>query len=278
MDKCKLCQGDKIGILRRIKSPHVDFEYSLWECKMCGSRFFDNEEFKVSLNDIYEKMSPQRNFEVEFKPSPYWVNRKELTLKHVQSQVNSILDVGCETGTFLMHFPEVFVRDGVELSVYSVDIARKRGLKVYNDFLENIEFERVYDLVTAFAILEHLVEPHRFLSKLKDLVASNGLLVIMIPSHQCLKEKIMTLLGKKWKMYSPPEHLNFYSKAYLDGYLNSAGFVLVDRYFDSGGGFSPLRSVPIIGYIIRGIVSILDGPFFRKIAIFDHMYSVYRKN
>lgn len=75
-------------------------------------------------------------------------------------EISSVLDIGCRTGDFLMHFPKSIVREGVELSKNSAEIARERGLMLYQDFAENINFDKQYDVVTCYAVLEHLLDPH----------------------------------------------------------------------------------------------------------------------
>ncbi len=41
-----------------------------------------------------------------------------------------------------MNFPNNIIREGVELSKDSVEIAKKRGLVIYQDFVENINFDK----------------------------------------------------------------------------------------------------------------------------------------
>lgn len=258
-------------------SPHVNHRYALYECNSCSSRFFDLVEYPVSLFDIYENMSPTRNENIEFEESDYWRTRKERLIKALGRDPDSLLDVGCETGTFLMHFPNLQRKEGVELSKFSVAIARKRGLVVHNDFLENIEFKEKFEAVTAFAILEHLAEPHKFLNQLDSIIKKNGILLILIPTHQCFKEKFLNFFGRKWKMYSPPEHLNFYSRSFLDKYLSEKGYILVERYYDSGGSFNPMGSIPLFGNAMASLVNMADKWLLKRIPFFDHMYSIYRK-
>ena len=123
--------------------------------------------------------------------------------------------------------------------------------------------------------MEHLVDPLQFLQKLKNLVKPNGILVIMIPSHQTLKAKF---LFKKWHMYSPPEHLNFYSRSFLDNYLRSDSFTLQKRYYSIGGMFKPLRNINILKPIHSKIPFLLDSiPLIKKVPVYDHMFSYYKK-
>ena len=183
---------------------------------------------------MYNDFVSRDNYPAEFTKSPKWNNEKiriETLLRH---SAKSVFDVGCRTGDFLMHFPEDISREGVELNNDFAEIANKRGLKVHNDFLEKIQLSKSYDVVTCYAILEHLEKPLVFLESLTSIVEKKGLLVIMIPTFQSLKTKILSLFNLPWHMYSPPEHLNFYSRKFLDSYLKEKGFKKVVREYSSG--------------------------------------------
>lgn len=52
-----------------------------------------------------------------------------------------------------MHWPKDIVRVGVEASEYSAEIAKARGLDIKKDFLQNIEFDNKFDVVTCYAIM-----------------------------------------------------------------------------------------------------------------------------
>lgn len=177
-----------------------------------------------------------------------------------------------------MHFNIGCKREGIELSKNAARVAHERGLHVYNKNVEEIAFDNKYDVVTLYAILEHVVKPYGILSKLSDIIEDNGLLVVMVPTHECLKEKILFLINKRWHMYSPPEHLNFYSKKFLDLYFGTHGFVLIDRYYTSGGIFNPFMKIPLLNKMFSKFMYYFDKTFFNKFPLFDHMYSYYKKS
>lgn len=277
---CKFCNSNQIISVRNVPSPSVNCEYTLCQCNNCKCRFFDINEHDVDIEDVNEEQSISHNKKgtVSFKKSPYWSRQVHRIEQICGGRITSILDVGCRTGDFLMHFSENIKREGVELSKSSCEIADKRGLKVYKAFVENIEFENPYDIVTCYAILEHLLYPIVFLEKLPSLVASGGVLVIMIPTHECLKRRFLdNYTSINWHMYSPPGHLNLFSKNYLDQQL-STNFKLVNRYWTSGGMFNPMRKIPFADRVFCKIMSLIDeySPI-NKLPIFDHMYSYYVK-
>jgi len=174
---CKFCNSQQTISIKKIQSSYVNCEYTLYQCKSCKCRFFDINEHDVDIEKVYEKYSIKHNkaaADFQFQKSFYWDKQVQRTEKILGRKVSSVLDAGCRTGDFLMHFSNSVVREGVELSKNSAEIAESRGLIVYQDFVENINFEKQYDAVTCYAILEHLINPLKFLDKLSNIVSSGG--------------------------------------------------------------------------------------------------------
>jgi SAM-dependent methyltransferase len=178
-----------------------------------------------------------------------------------------------------MHFNSETIRDGVEISNKYACVAKERGLKVFCNNIQNIDFEKKYDVVTAYAVVEHLTDPLSFLTKIQSIIKPGGILVIMVPSFECL---LVTFLdkytNKQWRMYTPPEHLNYMSMHFLDNFLNNKGLTLVDRYWTSGGVINPLRNIPILSVIFKGLMFGFDESIANKLPLFDHQYSIYKKS
>lgn len=131
----------------------------------------------MDIENIYEKYSIKHNKGVrnfQFKKSIYWNRQAQRIEKILDRGISSVLDIGCRTGDFLMHFPDSLVREGVELSKNLAEIAEKRGLVIYQDFAENINFDKQYNVVSCYAVLEHLLNPLTFLDKLSNIVSLGG--------------------------------------------------------------------------------------------------------
>lgn len=279
---CKFCGSNRTKSVKRIQSPYISHKYTLYQCINCKCRFFDIKEHDVDIEKVYEKYSTKHNkaaANFQFKKSLYWTRQVERIEKILGRKILSVLDIGCRSGDFLMHFPDNIVREGVELSKNSVNIAKKRGLVAYQDFAENINFDKQYDVVTCYAILEHLLNPLKILDKFQNVVSLSGVLVIMIPTHECFKRWIIdTFASVRWWMYSPPQHLNLFSKQFLDRYLGKKNFKLIDRYWTSGGMFNPFKSIPFANRVFGKAMVFTDeyNPI-NRLPIFDHLYSYYVK-
>lgn len=276
--RCFICLEGELTHIGSVKSPYVSQEYKLYQCTSCQSRYFNvNEHPEVDLSYYYNVRSEGQDYlRSAFTVSKYWQNEVKFIKKIYNGLPGAVLDIGCRTGDFLLHWPQNIKRVGVELSVHSATVAVERGLDVKQDFLENVEFTAKFDVVTAYAILEHLAKPERFLGRVASLVNDKGVLVIMIPSYQTLKAEILETLNIRWHMYSPPEHLSLYSREFLDSYLKTKGFSLAKRRYTSGGMFNPFKKIPLARRAFAKYMWLMDvySPL-NRFPIFDHMYSYY---
>ncbi len=276
---CKFCGNRMCFVKKKVQSSNNQQLYDLYSCPDCRSFFFDDQQYNTSLKEFYNNISLTRgNFTLDFTPSKKWFKQVAIIKKLLGKNPLSVLDIGCRTGDFLMHFEHQIECEGIELSEYFAAIGKQRGLVIYNDFFENIDFKKKYDVVSAYAIMEHLKNPLKFINKLNRIINPSGLLVILIPTHQCLKRKYLDYFKFHWHMYSPPEHLNFYSRQFLDNYLLDKGFKLAGRFYTSGGMINLFPNFPLLKKITSKLVEILDNSRFNRFPVFDHMYSYYILN
>ena len=103
--------------------------------------------------------------------------------------------------------------------------------------------------------MKYLVNPIYFLERLNELVSSNGIFVIMISTYECIKEKGLFIMNYRWYMYSPPLHLNIYSRKFLDHYLFKNRFIFKDRYLTQGGMFNPFKNYKELCKIIHKMLN-----------------------
>jgi SAM-dependent methyltransferase len=274
--QCKFCCFPFCDVKKQIVSPHNHLLYSLYRCPTCKCYFFDLHEHDVVLKNLYEDASHTRgSFPEEFVPRKSWQQQVSLLTGLLGRQPGSVLDIGCRTGDFLMHFSSSVYKEGIELSSHFAGIARNRGLRVNNEFVEKIIFTQSYDLVACFAILEHMENPLLLLDKMPEIVSGQGIFGILIPMRQSLKRSYLDLLGRHWHMYTPPEHLNFFSRTYLDQYLEKMGFRLIHRYYSSGGMVNIAPGVPMFNKMITFTIESAENLFLKSFPVFDHMYSYY---
>jgi 2-polyprenyl-3-methyl-5-hydroxy-6-metoxy-1,4-benzoquinol methylase len=94
------------------------------------------------------------------------------------------------------------------------------------DLNQDFPTER-FDIIVAWNLLEHLVNPEEFLKKCKLGLNSRGLLVIQTPSHR----NVFALLFRKiyWGGLHAPRHFVIYSPKFLNRSLKQKGFEIISR-------------------------------------------------
>jgi SAM-dependent methyltransferase len=134
-----------------------------------------------------------------------------------------LLDVGCATGDFLTIAQEHFRVEGVELSKWSTDIARSRGLVIHNCELANLETSEPYDVVTLWGVIEHFEDPVIEIKNIARLMRSGGIVCLWTGDFESCLSK---LFGKKW-WWVQGQHINLFSKRSLCRLFENNDFDLV---------------------------------------------------
>jgi SAM-dependent methyltransferase len=112
---------------------------------------------------------------------------------------------------------------GVELSARAAAVAQAKGLVVdVGDFVSVELPEMVFDVITAWDVLEHVYEPIAFLRKAWSLLRPGGMLVLRTPNASSLNRR---LFGVYWAGWDLPRHLTVFTPSRLGQMLCEVGFV-----------------------------------------------------
>jgi len=193
-------------------------ELRLVRCRQCAMIYANPVPAAVASGQYYDQagadyyLSPAK-LESDYAPVRY---ERELRLFRKHCQGGAVLDVGCSSGAFLFQlrqrFSGCYQGLGTDVSGPALDYAEKRGVAVMRgSFLEQDFGERRFDTVTFWAVLEHLLEPARFLAKAGQLLKPGGLCFVLVPNMQSLAARL--LRGRYRYIY--PQHLNYFTKATL---------------------------------------------------------------
>src|SRR5712691_4395689 len=179
-------------------------------------------------------------------------NKVALVSRYVPLSARSaVLDVGCGAGTFLAEVKRKF-----GAPVTGVDFKDLSTLH----WLENVEFRcglfyeqefgpRRFDLITMWHFLEHDYDPLRTLRAARDLLASDGRLVIEVPR---LDSATWRLYRERWPGLQAPQHTVLYSKDMLLKSVANAGLEVVE--------YLPYGAFPAYFYLFAGAAfKILKG-------------------
>jgi len=137
----------------------------------------------------------------------------------------SVLDIGCATGTLLETLQKKgFNTIGVEISP-SAEYARKnRSLDVRSLPLEENKFaDNSFDVILASHLIEHLNDPHYFLTEVYRILKNNGQLFITTPNIASFQAN---LFGGQWRS-AIFDHLYLFSRRTLLDLLKKTGFKII---------------------------------------------------
>ncbi len=167
----------------------------------------------------------------------WWYRGKEALVDGLarQSGIVSggrVLDLGCGTGTlfeFLEGWGSVV---GLELSADALVLARSRkDVPLVRASTDAIPFAPgSFSLVAIFDCLEHLGNDHTALVQVRDLVTSDGHVIISVPAFQFLRSRRDDQLA----------HMRRYSPAGLRHVVEDAGFEILRMTFGYFCLFAPL--------------------------------------
>lgn len=195
------------------------------KCLNCGMISVNPHFTEAGLKHLYENYFIGRQQEELLRAQrevAYTIDRNWL-LNFIDG--GDILDVGCSGGFFLSHFDEKkWNKFGVEFAENSAQHARDTyGIDVKIGNLVDIDFGQKFDVVTMRGTIEHLYDPVAAISKVAEIVKTKGFFfVTATPVGDCFA---FDVYRHKWRLFTPLEHIHFFSVKNLSSILREYGFV-----------------------------------------------------
>jgi SAM-dependent methyltransferase len=211
---CPICGPDPAQTLRYDFAP-----YRVVSCSRCGLVFLSPRLTESAILKLY---SDQEYYVSEVAGQGYdeylevqhnWVKTftKRLgQIGHYQSAGRS-LDIGCGPGFFLEAAQakgyDVY---GLDPSEYIVKVASEKfGERIQKGLIESADYPADhFDLVVAFDTFEHVYHPLEWLSAVRRVLKTGGLLAITTPDPASLLARASS---KKWVSFKLPEHVFYWS-------------------------------------------------------------------
>jgi 2-polyprenyl-3-methyl-5-hydroxy-6-metoxy-1,4-benzoquinol methylase len=191
---------------------------ALVRCRDCSMIYANPIPAELASGAYYDQtaanyyLSPAK-LQSDYAPVRF---ERELRLFRRWRREGRVLDVGCSTGAFLYQLRERYPGEysllGSDVSGAPLDYAESRGVEVARgDFLANEFGGRKFDVVTFWAVLEHLAEPRCFLQRASKMLRPEGLCFLLVPNMKSLAAR---LLGARYR-YILPQHLNYFTATTL---------------------------------------------------------------
>ncbi|HEY44799.1 MAG TPA: class I SAM-dependent methyltransferase [Anaerolineae bacterium] len=202
-----------------------------------------------------------------------WLKTFDRRLRIIQEfkPEGRVLDVGCGPGFFM----EVAERKGYDVwgldpSSYIVRVAQERfGEHVREGTLQTANFEnQSFDVIVSFDTFEHIYEPIIFLDASRELLTSEGVLVITTPNTKSLLARVS---GRRWVSFKIPEHIFYWSPSTISKAMKGRFKIL--RIMNAG-------QYATTSFLIRrlfGLKSVTTG-FLKTVLVLLSKISIYSDN
>jgi SAM-dependent methyltransferase len=149
-----------------------------------------------------------------------------------------LLDVGCDTGTFLATAAEEFgvIPVGVDVAERAVAAARSRGIEAWRTTIEEAPPSlNGFPVITAIDLIEHVSDPARFLAEIYRRLAPGGVVYVETPNaasavYSAGRVLSFVIRGRESALMErlfPAQHVQYFSARSLAGLGRRCGFDVV---------------------------------------------------
>jgi 2-polyprenyl-3-methyl-5-hydroxy-6-metoxy-1,4-benzoquinol methylase len=227
---CNLCGSDAPRLLYRSRDYRLRIDETDWavvRCTECGLGYLDPRPTPEESEQYYPAQYFDRN-------DPATLGRYEREAAYVPAAGGRLLDIGTADGGFLRVMKERgFEVEGIDgyAPVTAPDLKVHRALFPSDTGLAPAS----YDVITAWAVFEHLRDPAGAFRECARLLRPGGLLVIQVPN-------LRSVFGRMSLQEDVPRHLYCFSPRTLKRYATRAGLQLervihtTDLFGGSGRG------------------------------------------
>lgn len=260
---CDLCGSGKYKT--RYKKPDNwlwlnQFEYPVVECLDCGL--------------VYVNPRPREEFLHLFYPAGYHASRdtaEHLKRYEMQSRFlpvlenEKILDIGCARGDFLIFLKNKYPG----ISTYGVDLygdkINSEDIKFYKKDLMECNFnDEEFDIITAWAVFEHLYHPSGYFKEVSRILKKKGKFIFLVTNSE-------SIYGRYAYCEDIPRHTYHYCEKTLRLYAYNYGFkfnkcIFDDSIFDG-------RGTGLFYNMLSGLAGLSwDDRHYNRITLFQKLF------
>lgn len=229
--QCKLCSGNNSKVIQPTFVTLNSREINFVKCQKCGLIYLHPQPTAEEIKQLYSDDYFIKWYSSEEKRifSKNYFDRLFARNKIQLQEGSQLLDIGCGMGFLLEVARERnCIAQGVEVSEYaSTHCREKLHFNVHHGTLETINFDKeTFNTITAFDVLEHLLEPSKLLDRVNNICKKDGTLMVIVPNYNSLiyQFEIAICKVKKEALPNIPEHLTYFTCDTLKKMLEKHGF------------------------------------------------------
>jgi 2-polyprenyl-3-methyl-5-hydroxy-6-metoxy-1,4-benzoquinol methylase len=195
-----------------------------WRCCECKLEKQHPLPTEQDLKDYYEDsydVGMYRDFAAANEMKVLTARQRIKELKKSVSLDGKWLDVGCANGVFVKEAIALGIdAEGVELSENAVAEGKDQGIPISAGTIADLDGDVKYDCITAFDVLEHVIDPESFMRDITNRLKPGGHVVLTVPNCSSLPAKLM---GSRWYFYIPEEHLHYFDPDKIESFASRMG-------------------------------------------------------
>ncbi len=204
--------------------------FNLYKCKNCNLIFV--YPLPTDINSTYsedyfsgaKKGFGYVDYDKDKAPMVSAFNHFLNIIEKFSAKKGKLLDIGAASGFFLkLAQKKEWNVSGVEISEFAASKAREQGLNVTTGTIEDLKISQSerFSVITMWDVIEHMSNPATAISKANEFLESGGIIAINTPDSGSLVAKV---LGKRWHLIVPPEHLFLFDRKNMEDLLKKQGF------------------------------------------------------
>jgi 2-polyprenyl-3-methyl-5-hydroxy-6-metoxy-1,4-benzoquinol methylase len=214
---CELCGGERRQRWR------VE-GWTISRCPQCGLHVTEPKPSAASVEELYEDEAYYDGAMAHIARMKEWNYARITCLDRLCSgkMDKTLLEIGCAHGHFLVtatqHGWDIW---GVDWSAMQrKSLPKSLEGRVWTD-LSNVPDGKLFDVVCLWEVLEHQYESVAFLDGVAAKISDGGVLALSTPNIGGL---VATLMGQRFPMIIPPNHLSYWSPNTLRVWAQRRGF------------------------------------------------------
>jgi SAM-dependent methyltransferase len=188
---------------------------AIWQCERCGLGHAETSGFDPTAYYTANYFSGQcSDGYLDYQGSEPVLRRefaRSVDFVRCFRPSGRLLDLGCAYGFFLKEARRHFDVAGIELADDAAQACRQAGLQVCSGVADEATMAGIgaVDVITMFDVIEHLPQPRETLALCHRYLNPGGIVVITTGDFASV---IARLMGRRWRLMTPPQHLWFFTE------------------------------------------------------------------
>lgn len=238
--ECVACGGSRLEAgPESVADDHSLAGFGTARCRDCGTLFVNPRPADSDLQAFYQQIGADEQTRFIEASLRYYrdptragaMRQSYLEPLSRRRPTGKLLDFGCGAGWFVKLAGDAgYDSHGIDHMAQAVEAGRRElGLTTVAVGDEDTLAERAdYDIIVCNNLIEHVVDPARFVARCMQGLRPGGLLMLSFP---CADSAMFKALVQHSYFFMAPYHLTHFTRAGMTGMLNAAGFE--DAQFES---------------------------------------------